>query len=266
MHLVLINPSTTGRRMWPLSWYPSTTGRRIQRLTLVVPAERMLRKRKFGQRVIVALKTYRSGVAYLADDLDAWSGLANTEAFTSKDLLVTQGMELCETLTEFELAAINIQSAISALLALYCVRRQTVSIDAKEITHSRFLQSKVSRYAIETHHVDDILLDRAKDPLEHIVEVYTDIGSNTAALVDITLPRSVIPLAAGSNVCQINIIYLVGRAFVNLLLQRSDAVVKAELQDIVGLMASLLLHLLERINIIRIEHYRLLANYVAAKA
>ena len=67
MHLVLI--------------YPSTIGRRIQKLTLVVPAERMLGEREFGQRVIVALETYWCGVAYLADDLDAWSGLANAKSF-----------------------------------------------------------------------------------------------------------------------------------------------------------------------------------------
>ena len=114
--------------------------------------------------------------------------------------------------------------------------------------------------------MDDVLLDRAEDPLEHVVEMHADVGGYASALVDVTLPRSVVPLATGSNVCEVHVIDLVLRTFVHLLLQCHDTVVETELEDVVGLMAGLLFDLLERINVVWIKHDRLLTHNIAAKA
>ena len=111
----------------------------------------------------------------------------------------------------------------------------------------------------------DILLNGTEDPLQHVIEMHADIGGDAAALMYVALPRSVIPLAARGDVCQVHVIDLVHRALVHLLLQRSDAVMKAELEDVVSLMAGLLLHLHQRIDIVRIEHHRLLADDIASQ-
>ena len=114
--------------------------------------------------------------------------------------------------------------------------------------------------------MDDVLLDRAEDPLQHVVEMHADVGGDAAALVNVALPRSVIPLAAGSDVGEIHVVDLVLRTLVDFLLEGSDAVVQAELEDVVGLVAGLLLDLLERIDVVRVEHHGLLADDVAAEA
>lgn len=216
--------------------------------------------------MIVALQADRRSVADLAYDLDARASLADAEAFACKYLLVAEGVQLGETLAELELAAVDVEGAVGALLALNRVRRQAVGIDAEEVAHARFLEAQIARDAVEAHHVNDVLLDRAEDPLQHIVEMHADIGGNAAALVDIALPRSVIPLAAGGDVGEINVVDLVLRTLVDFLLEGSDAVVQAELEDVVGLVAGLLLDLLERVDVVGVEHHGLFAYDVAAEA
>ena len=235
-------------------------------LSLVVPAERMLGKREFGERVIVALQADRRCVAYLAYDLDARTCLADTEAFAGKDLLVAEGVQLGEALAELELAAVDVEGAVGALLAFDRIGREAVGIDAEEVAHAGLLEPEVARDAVEAHHMDDVLLDRTEDPLQHVVEMHADIGGDATALVHVALPRGVVPLAAGSDVGEVNVIDLVLRTLVDFLLERSNAVVQAELKDVVGLVAGLLLDLLERVDVVGVEHYRLLTDDVAAEA
>ena len=235
-------------------------------LSSVVPAERMLGEREFGERVIIALQADRSGVADLADNLDARTCFADSEAFACQNPAVALGVQLGEALAELELAAVYAQRAISALLAFDCVRRQAVSVDAEEVAYTSLLEAQVARHAVETHHVYDVLLHRTEDPLEHVVEMNSDVGGDAAALVDIAFPRGIIPLATGGDVSQIHIVYLVLRAFIDFFLERHNAVVKPELQDVIGLVSGLLLHLLKGVDVVRIQYDRLLADDVASKA
>jgi hypothetical protein len=82
--------------------------------------------------------------------------------------------------------------------------------------------------------------------------MHADIGSDAAALMDITLPGSIIPLAPGSNVSQVHILHLVGRTLIHLLFESYYGFVKAELEDIVSLVTGFLFHLLEGVDVIRI--------------
>ena len=237
-----------------------------RKLSLVVPAEGMLGQRKFGQRVIIALQADGSRVADLADDLDARTRFADAEAFAGENLLVAEGVQLGEALAELELAAVDVERAVGALLAFDRIGRQAVGIDAEEVAHAGLLEAEVARHAVEAHHMDDIFLDRAEDPLEHVVEMHADVGGDAAALVDVALPRSVVPLAAGGDVSQINVVDFVLRAFIYFLLQCHDAIVEPKLQDVIGLVAGLLLDFLERVDVVWIEHHRLFADDVAAEA
>ena len=94
----------------------------------------MCSQRHLGHRMVVTLQANGGCIADVADDFDAGTCLADTEAFACKDLLVALGMQFREALTELKLITINVQSAISALLSLYGIRRQTFGIDAEEIT------------------------------------------------------------------------------------------------------------------------------------
>ena len=97
-------------------------------------------------------------------------------------------MQLRKSCAELKLLAVNIQRTICPLLALNSVRRQTVCINTKEIAHACALELKITRYTVKTHHMDDILLHRTEDPLQHIVEMHADVGSYTAGLMHIAFP------------------------------------------------------------------------------
>ena len=66
--------------------------------------------------------------------------------------------------------------------------------------------------------MDDILLNIAKNPGKHVVEVYANVGSNASRLLNIALPRGVVPVAAASDVGKIDIVYFILRSIFDLLL------------------------------------------------
>ena len=206
------------------------------------------------------------GVTDLADNLDARARFADAETVARQNLPIALRMELSEALGELELATVDGQGPIGALLPFHRIRRQAVGVDAQEIADTCPLEAQEARHPVETHHMDDILLHRAENPLEHVVEMHTDIGGNTAALVDIPLPGSVIPLTAGGNVREVHIVHLVRRALVYLFLKGDDGIVKTKLKDVIGLVAGFLLHLLQGVDVVRIQDNRLLTDDIAAQA
>ena len=114
--------------------------------------------------------------------------------------------------------------------------------------------------------MDDVFLNRSKDPLEHVIEMDADVRRNAAGLVVIALPGGIVPLPPGSDVCQIDVIDLVGGTFVHFFLERDDAVMKTELQDIVCILAGFFLYFHQLFQVPRIQYDRLLANHVRAQA
>ena len=216
--------------------------------------------------MIVPYQADGRSIADLAHDLDARTRLADPEAFTGQDLAVALGVEFGETLGEFKLVTIDIECPVGAFFTLNSILGQAISIDTQEIAHARFLEAEVTSYPVETHHMDDILLHGTEDPLEHVVEVNTDVGSDTTALVDIALPGGVIPLAPGGDVREVDVIHLVRRAFIHLLLEGDDGLVEAELEDVVGLVAGFLFDLLQSIDVVGVQHHRLLTDDIAAQA
>ena len=77
--------------------------------------------------------------------------------------------------------------------------------------------------------VNDAFLHIAKNPLQHIVEMNSDVSRHSAAFVDVAFPGSIIPITSRGDICQINIIDLVFRTFINLLLQRNNRLMKTQL-------------------------------------
>ena len=215
--------------------------------------------------MIVPYQSDGRSVTDLAHDFDARTRLANSEPFTGQDLAVALGMELGETLGEFKLVAIDIECPVGTFFSLDGVLRQAIGIDTQEIAHPCLLEAQVASYAVEAHHMDDILLHGSEDPLEHVVEVNANVGSDAAALMDIALPRGVIPLAPGGDIREVDIIHLVSRTFVHFLFEGDDGFVETELEDVVGLVAGFLLDLLQRVDIVRVQHHRLLTDDVAAQ-
>lgn len=83
-----------------------------QRLSLVVPAERVGTERQFRKWVIVAFQTYGRGMAYVAYDLYAVACLADAKAFAVQNFPVAHGVKFCEAFAEFELAPVDADAPI----------------------------------------------------------------------------------------------------------------------------------------------------------
>ena len=216
--------------------------------------------------MIVPYQADGGSIANLADDFDARTCFADTEAIPRKNLPITLGMEFGESLGELEFATVNGQRTIRALLPLDGILRKAIGIDAQEIADAGLLEAQKACHPVEAHHMDDVLLHRTENPLEHVIKMYTDVGGNAAALVDISLPGGIIPFAPGGDVREIHVIYLVRRAFIHLLLEGDDGLMQTELEDVVGFMTRLLLYLFQRVDVVGIQNHRLLADDIAAQA
>ena len=155
---------------------------------VVGPAEGMGGEGQLRQGVIVALEPDWLGVADLTDYFDAGACLADAEALARKYLLVAECVKLGETLAEFELLTVDAEGPVGALFAFNGIGRQAVGVDAEEVAYAGLFQTQVARHAVETHHVYDIFLDGAEDPLQHVVEVHSYVGGDAAALVYVAFP------------------------------------------------------------------------------
>ena len=97
-------------------------------------------------------------------------------------------MKFREAYAELELAAVYIDCPVGFLLALHRVFRQAFGIDAEEVAHTGFLQFQIPSYTVKAHYVDNVLLYRTENPLQHIIEVYAYVGGNATTLVYIAFP------------------------------------------------------------------------------
>ena len=232
----------------------------------IIPAEGMLGERKGGQGMVIPHQADRRRIPDIMDNLDAGQGLADAEPLSREDLLVALGVELRKTGAELELVPVDVQGTVGLLLSLDRVRREAVGIDAQEVADPGFLQAQIAGHPVEAHHMDNVLLHGAEDPLEHVIEMHADIGGDAARLMVVPLPGGIIPLSAGGNVGQVNVIDLVRRALVDLLLQGDDAVVETELEDVVRLLARHLLLLHQGFKIPGVQDHGLLADDVRPEA
>jgi len=84
-----------------------------------------------------------------------------------------------------------------------------VAVDAEEPTDAGMFELEEAGGMVGLAHMYDVFRCRAKNPGEHVKEVYADIGGNASALFDIAFPRTVIPCAAGGDVGEVDIVRFV---------------------------------------------------------
>ena len=233
--------------------------------TRLFPAKRMPAQRKLRHGMVVADEADGLGVADFVDDVDAATRILQAEAVTRQDVLITLGMQLGEALAKLELLAVDHDGAIGALLPFHGIFGQGVGIDAEEITHTGAFQFQITGHTVVRGHVDDVLGHVAEDPAQHVVEVHADVGGDAAALVDVALPRGIIPVATRGDISQVDVIDLVFRSFLDFLFEGHYLVVQAQLQDGVDFMSLAFLHLLQGVDVPRVKHEGLLADDIGTK-
>lgn len=86
-----------------------------EKLSLVIPAERVGTEWQFRKRMIVAFQTYGRGMTYVAYDLYAVTGLADAEAFSIQNFPVAQGMKFSKACTELKFVPVDVDGPVSSL-------------------------------------------------------------------------------------------------------------------------------------------------------
>ena len=201
----------------------------------------------------------------LRHGLDTRACLGDAETVSGEYLLIALRMQLRESGTELKLLSVDRQGTVGTFLALHSIGRQTLGIDTKEITHARMLEIEESCYPVKTHYVHDVVLHRSEDPLQHVVEMHTDVRSDAAALVHIAFPRGVVPFAATRNIRQVHVVDLVLRSVCHFLFERTNLLMQTQLQDRVGLMTRLGFQLHQVIDVVGVEHQGFLTDYIASQ-
>ena len=138
-------------------------------------------------------------------------------------------MKLGKSLAELEFAAVDHDGSICPLLSLHCVLRQGVGVDAQEVANSGSLEFHISCHSVVGRDVNNAFRCLAEDPLQHIVEMDTDVGGHAAAFVDVAFPGGVVPVASGGDISEVDVVDFVFRAFVDFLLKRCYGFVKTKL-------------------------------------
>ena len=148
----------------------------------------MFAQRQLGQGVVIADKPNRRGVTDFVNDFDATACFFYTEPTTCQDFLIALGVQVCETYAKLKLLPIDYDGTISTLLPFHSIGWKCFGIDAEEITYASAFQFKIASHTVVRRNMNDVFLHITKNPAEHIIEMHPNIGSDTAALIDVTLP------------------------------------------------------------------------------
>src|SRR5262245_36928251 len=110
------------------------------------------------------------------------------------------------------------------------------------------------------------LLEFAENERQHIVEVHTYIGGDSARLCLVALPRHVIPSPTRGDVGEVYLVHAAAVAAGYLVAQGDNCWMQPKLQDSVHLAARFVLGLHETVDIPGIEHQWLFADRLGAVA
>jgi hypothetical protein len=78
-----------------------------------------------------------------------------------------------------------------------------------------------------------MVLHTTENPYQHIEEVNTDIGGDSARFIDIPFPGGKVPLPPGGDVCEIDGVLFPCRGLPDLLSKGDDRGMEPELENVV---------------------------------
>jgi len=163
-----------------------------------------------AQGVVIALEPLRRGVTDVVDGLDRLACIVDAEALTVEDVLITLGVQVREAGGEFHRGAVHGDGAVGALVLGALLRRQVVGIDGQEPAHVRASEFEVAGGAFRPVEMDGAVANGTEDPGQHVEEVDANVGGDAAGLLDLTLPTVLVPIAAGCDVGDLDVLEPVG--------------------------------------------------------
>ena len=139
---------------------------------------------------------YNFGIPDEMNHFDARFSLVETKAVASKDVPVAFGVQVGKTASKFEFIASNLDRAVCRLTLCLDFVGKIFAVDAQELAHACLFKFKVARYNMVVAMVNHEHFLFAENILEHIEEMYADVGCQSARLCNVAFPRIVEPLSA----------------------------------------------------------------------
>ena len=180
-------------------------------------------------------------------------------------MAIAVGVQVGKAVGELDFFAVEGDGAIGALALGALGLGQVLGVDRQKPAHVGMRELEVpgrTVFAIEVH---GAVADVAEDPGEHVEEVHADVGGDAAGLFDVALPTALVPVAAGGDVGDLDLVHALASGLDGLS-QRDDAGVQAQLQDVVDACARLCLDLLQTVDVPGIEDQRLFTDGIGAVA
>ena len=138
------------------------------------------------------------------DGFDAVAGVGQTVATSRHDFTVAGSVQVGKPFTEFELFAADVDVAVGGFLAPY-FGGQVLGINGQEPAHAGAFVLQIASGFLGAGMVHNVALELAKDEVQHVVKVHSNIGRNAKRLSIITLPAFHVPLATASDIGQFNV-------------------------------------------------------------
>ena len=175
-------------------------------LPFLVPSKRVFSERQSCERVIVPYESDRFSVSYLADDLNTRPCFGDTEAVSGEYLFIGLCVQFGKALAELEFQSVDGERPVGAFFPLYCIFRQALGVDREEVSYACLFEFEIPCNAVEGHDVHDIALYGTENPLEHVVEVHSDIRSDTSGLMYVAFPRRIVPFSPRGDISEVNVV------------------------------------------------------------
>ena len=216
--------------------------------------------------MVVALQRGKLSVADGSHRGNGGAVLFQPEAAPGQNLFVAAVVQVGKAAGELDLFAIDGDRAVGALALGANGFGHVLDIDRQEPAHTRVLVFQIAAGLGVGRVMHDVLLQVAEDEVQHVKEVHADVGGDAAGLFQVALPGLQVPVPARGDVGQIDLVLGVALLALDLLAQRHDGRVHAQLQNGVDLAARVFLDVQQPVDVPGVEHQGLFADGVRARA
>jgi len=138
--------------------------------------------------------------------LDGGHCFHQREAVAGEDLTVAFGVEVGESVAEFDLLAIHLQQPVGSFSGSPDGCGQRLLVDAEEIADPCLRKLQETGDPVVGGDMNNVLLQFAKDPPQHVVKVDTDVGGDASALRNLPLPAGIVPVTAGGDIGEVEVV------------------------------------------------------------
>src|SRR5512133_2130188 len=163
--------------------------------------------------MVASFQSLRNGSPDLVSKLHAGPRVGESEALSFQYLTVSHGVKIGESLAEFDLFSVHHEAAEGPLARFLQGCRKVFEVDAQEPPDAGILKLQITGRLVFRKHMHGALFYTAEDPDQHVEEMDADVGGNASRFGFVSFPRMVVPVPAGSDISEVDVVRFQNRLF-----------------------------------------------------